>query len=171
MDVPRTLRTARVQAGLSQAKLARLAKTSQPAIARYETGVTTPSLPTLQRLLDACGRDLGATEAAATEAKVAARKSAAPRERLRTQRRRILAASRRHGIRHVHLFGSAARRTNGPDSDVDLLVELAPGRSLLDMIGFQQEAADILGMRVDVATTDILKPGVRGRALRDARPL
>ena len=64
-----------------------------------------------------------------------------------------------------------ARGTERPASDVDLLVELAAGRTLVDMIGFQQEAAHILGMSVDVATTDILKARVRRRALRDARPM
>lgn len=46
----------RLAAGLSQRALARQAKTSQPAIARYESGATTPSWETLQRLANACGR-------------------------------------------------------------------------------------------------------------------
>lgn len=57
MDSPQSLlRTARSSAGLSQRALARLAGTSQPAIARYERGLATPSWATLVRLLAACGR-------------------------------------------------------------------------------------------------------------------
>ncbi len=58
-ESPRTLlRKARLAAGLSQRDLARRARTSQPAIARYERGVATPSWETLQRLVATCGRRL-----------------------------------------------------------------------------------------------------------------
>lgn len=50
------IRELRLAAGLSQRALARRAGTSQPAIARYERGITTPSWETLQRLAAACGR-------------------------------------------------------------------------------------------------------------------
>lgn len=52
------VRDARLAAGLSQRALAQRAGTSQPAIARYERGVATPSWETLQRLLAACGQRL-----------------------------------------------------------------------------------------------------------------
>lgn len=52
------VRDSRVAAGLSQRALAQRAGTSQPAIARYERGVATPSWETLRRLVEACGRDL-----------------------------------------------------------------------------------------------------------------
>lgn len=59
MDSPTPLvRKLRLAAGLSQRALARLAGTSQPAIARYERGAATPSWETLQRLAAACGRRL-----------------------------------------------------------------------------------------------------------------
>lgn len=59
MDVPETLlRKIRLSAGLSQRALAARAETSQPAIARYERGATTPSWETLERLAEACGRRL-----------------------------------------------------------------------------------------------------------------
>jgi transcriptional regulator with XRE-family HTH domain len=48
----------RQTAGLSQRALARRAGTSQPAIARYERGAATPSWETMQRLVEACGRQL-----------------------------------------------------------------------------------------------------------------
>ena len=58
MDEANVLLEARRLAGLSQRSLAARAGTSQSAIARYESGVTAPSLATLERLLAACGRQL-----------------------------------------------------------------------------------------------------------------
>lgn len=56
LDIAAAVREMRAAAGLSQRKLASLARTSQPAIARYERGAAIPSLETLQRLAQACGR-------------------------------------------------------------------------------------------------------------------
>lgn len=73
-----------------------------------------------------------------------------------------------HGARTVHLFGSAARGKARPDSDLDFLVELEPGRNLLDLIGLENDLADVLGRKVDVVTLRAAKPRIRGSALRDA---
>jgi transcriptional regulator with XRE-family HTH domain len=62
------VRDLRLAAGLSQRALARRAGTSQPAIARYESGVATPSWETLQRLAAACGRRLRLDTEAVVEA-------------------------------------------------------------------------------------------------------
>lgn len=58
MDTAQLIRRARRDAGLTQSELARLAKTTQPAIAAYETGKRSPEVGTLRRLLDACDHDL-----------------------------------------------------------------------------------------------------------------
>jgi transcriptional regulator with XRE-family HTH domain len=58
MGTAAIIRDARHAAGLTQAQLAKQAKTAQPAVAAYERGVRTPTLPTLSRLLDACGHEL-----------------------------------------------------------------------------------------------------------------
>lgn len=58
LDIPTLLKHARQAAGLTQVQLANLAQTAQPAVAAYESGVRTPTLSTLQRLLDACEHDL-----------------------------------------------------------------------------------------------------------------
>jgi predicted nucleotidyltransferase len=89
----------------------------------------------------------------------------------RSTRERVLAAAKRHGVSKVRVFGSVARNERLRHSDLDLLVELDAGRTLLDLIGFKQEAEEIFGVRVDVATPQILKPRVRSRALREARPV
>jgi uncharacterized protein len=160
VDVASLIRGARRAAGLSQAELAGRAGTSQPALARYETGVTTPTLATLGRLLRACGRRLELR----AEGDLGARS-------LRRRRKRLLEAAHAHGIRHVRIFGSFARGEAAEGSDVDLLVELDADHTLLDLLSFQIEAESILGSSVDVATLDLLKDHVRERALREAVPL
>jgi uncharacterized protein len=168
--VAEVIRNARTEARLSQSDLAARARTSQPAIARYEAGTATPSLATLERILAASGNSL--------------RLEVTPRRRprrapirstrlalLRRSRQRLLDAARRHGARNLRVFGSVARGDETPDSDVDFLVELEPGRTLIDLIGFEQEAEEILGVGVDAAAPRFLKPRVRQRALREAVPV
>ena len=174
-DVAPMIRRARTRAGLSQVELAGRAGTSQPALARYETGAALPSLPTLERLLRACGRQL---ELRAPHARnpstppVTVRGQLGPRAReLRRHRRRLLDAASVRGVRKVRVFGSLARGEAGPASDVDLLVELAPDRTLLDLVGFRREAEGILGQSVDVATADMLKERIRAEVLAEALPL
>ena len=170
MNVGELIRDARTRARLSQAALAVRAKTSQPAIARYEAGVASPSLSTLERILAASNRSLVLT--APRRLRRARQRSPGHRlALLRERRSELLTAARRHGIRDVRVFGSVARGDETPESDVDLLVDLDPERSLLDVIGFQQEAEDILGLGVDVAVPRMLKERVRARAMREARPI
>lgn len=162
MDVGRALRVGRVQAGLSQQALAQRARTSQSAIARYETGVVTPSVATLDRLLAATGSSLS----------IGTIPSRSDRStRLKRSREALLAAARLRGVGDVRIFGSVARGEAKRGSDIDLLVELEPGRTLIDLIGFKHDAERILGRAVDVATPGLMKQRVRRRAMRDARPL
>ncbi len=74
-------------------------------------------------------------------------------------------------MRDLRVFGSVARGDETPESDIDLLVDLDPERTLLDLIGFQQGAEGILGAGVDVASPRMMKERVRARALREARPV
>ena len=53
---------------------------------------------------------------------------------IQKKRSRILAIAGRHGATNLRIFGSVARGEAGPESDLDLLVDLEPGRSLLDHI-------------------------------------
>lgn len=93
------------------------------------------------------------------------------RERVNSLREEILATATKHGARNVRLFGSVARGDAGPDSDVDILVELEPGRSLLDLSGLLLDLEELLGCSVDVATENGLHWYVRDRVLREAVPL
>ena len=90
------------------------------------------------------------------------------REVVQGKREEILRIARIHGARNVRVFGSAARGDASQTSDVDFLVEMEPGRSLLDLGGLQYELEALLGCRVDVVTVRGLKPRIRERILREA---
>jgi len=61
---------------------------------------------------------------------------------LQAQRRKILALAVRHGVRDVRVFGSILRGDAGPSSDVGLLLNVDPGRTLLDVIALEQALED-----------------------------
>lgn len=90
---------------------------------------------------------------------------------VRLYRDAILALAERHGARDVRIFGSVVRGEASPESDIDFLVELAPGRTLLDWSAFWQELEKLLGRPVDVATEKSLKPEIRAQAVKEALPL
>jgi len=90
---------------------------------------------------------------------------------LRSRRTEILEVARKHGARNVRVFGSVARGDSGPDSDVDLLVELEPGRGLLDHAALMLDLSDLLGCIVDVVTDRGIRPRIRDRVLLEAVPL
>ncbi|MEO7892265.1 MAG: nucleotidyltransferase family protein [Vicinamibacterales bacterium] len=69
------------------------------------------------------------------------------------------------------MFGSEARQEAGPDSDLDLLVDMEAGRSLLDLVGLGQDLEDLLSRRVDVLTAASVHPQLRASIMADARPL
>lgn len=87
------------------------------------------------------------------------------------RREQILDLAKRHGVRNIRVFGSAVRGELRSDSDVDFLVELEPGRSLLDRIGFILDLEDLFGRHIDVATERALRPVMRERVLQEALPL
>jgi len=87
------------------------------------------------------------------------------------KREEVLRIAERHGARNVRVFGSVARGEAMPDSDVDFLVDMEPGRSLLDLGGLLMDLQELLGRRVDVVTEQGLRSRVRERVLREAMPL
>ena len=92
-------------------------------------------------------------------------------EELRNRRDEILQVATRHGAQHVRIFGSVARGDADERSDVDFLVEMEKGRSLLDLGGLLMDLQDLLGRRVDVVTEKGLRERIRSRVLREAVPL
>ncbi|WP_214020136.1 nucleotidyltransferase family protein [Methanoculleus sp.] len=94
-------------------------------------------------------------------------------DQIRKKRSRILAIAGRHGATNLRIFGSVARGETGPESDLDLdlLVELEPGRSLLDHIALIQDLEEDLDCRVGVVTEKALKERHKKRILKEAVPL
>jgi predicted nucleotidyltransferase len=92
-------------------------------------------------------------------------------EAVRRRRAEILRLTARYGASNVRVFGSVARGDASSESDVDLLVEFEPGRSLLDLVGLELDLRDLLGLHVDVATVASLKDRIRPRVLAEAVPL
>lgn len=90
---------------------------------------------------------------------------------LRSRRQEILAYATEHGARNVRVFGSTARGEAEASSDVDLLVEMEPGRNLLDLVGLWQDLEDLLGIHVDVLTDGGVSPHMRDRIFAEAVPL
>jgi uncharacterized protein len=88
-----------------------------------------------------------------------------------SKREQILAIAARHGARNVRVFGSVVRREDGPESDVDLLVEFEPGRGLLNHAALIEELQELLGCKVDVASHNGLKPRIRQRVIEEAEVL
>jgi predicted nucleotidyltransferase len=84
------------------------------------------------------------------------------------KRDEILRVAARHGARKVRVFGSVARGEADETSDIDFLVELAPGRTLFDLGGLLMDLRDLLGREVDVVTERGLKARIRTRVLEEA---
>lgn len=92
-------------------------------------------------------------------------------ELLQEKREDILRIATRRGASNVRVFGSVARGEADPESDIDLLVDLDPGRSLFDLGGLLMDLQDLLGHKVDVVTERGLRERIREHVLREAIPL
>ena len=90
---------------------------------------------------------------------------------VRAKREQILSVARKHGAVSVRLFGSGARGDEGDSSDLDFVVELETGRSLLDLGGLQADLERLLGCPVDVVTVKGLRDRIRARVLAEAVPV
>ncbi len=90
---------------------------------------------------------------------------------LQKYRAEILDLATRHGAGNVRVFGSLARGEGNESSDLDLLVTLEKGRSLLDLVGLKQDLEDLVHRPVDVVTERALSPYIREHVLSEAIPL
>ncbi|MBI3246260.1 MAG: nucleotidyltransferase family protein [Deltaproteobacteria bacterium] len=89
-------------------------------------------------------------------------------EVLQEKRNELFRIATRHGARNLRVFGSVARGEARPDSDVDFLVDMEAGRSLLDLGGLLMELQDLLHCKVDIVTEKGLRGRIRERVLREA---
>jgi len=87
---------------------------------------------------------------------------------LRSRRRDVYTVAERYGVSNIRVFGSVARAEADDVSDVDLLVDLAPGRGLFDLGGFISDTEAALDVHVDVTTVAGLRPRLRGQVLAEA---
>jgi predicted nucleotidyltransferase len=92
-------------------------------------------------------------------------------ELLGANRTAVLEIANRHGARNVRIFGSTARGEATTASDVDVLVTMDKGRSLLDLCALGNDLEDLLQRKVDVVTEPAISPHLRERILREAIPL
>ncbi len=129
---------------LSQRELAARVGVTQPMISAIEAGRRAPT-PQLR---------------VAIEQALALQPSAA----LRRRRDDIAQAVRRHGGLSVMVMGSTALGTDGPGSDLDLLVQFGPDRDILDLLALEEELSQMLTIPVDVVST-----GSDGRVIESAR--
>lgn len=89
-------------------------------------------------------------------------------EQLKAHRQEILRLASQYGAKNIRVFGSIVRGDADADSDVDFLVELEPGRSLLDLGGLLMDLQTLLHCDVDVVTVKGLRERIRPRVLREA---
>jgi len=83
----------------------------------------------------------------------------------------ILPVLKRFSVKKAAIFGSLARCEGSGESDVDILVEFEPGKSLLDLAGLKIELEETLGRRVDVLTYDSLHPLLKDGILKEQKPI
>jgi len=164
------LRDARIRARLSQTDVARRSGVSQSVISAYECGRREPGIQTLERLIEATGHRLVLDVLPAEDLTLGLPDTPLGR-RLRRHRKAVVDKAANRRARNVRVFGSVARGEDTAHSDVDLLVDLDDGVSLVGLIGLERELTDLLGVEVDVVPSDSLKPRIRDRVLDEAIPL
>ena len=165
MEASSLIREARRRHGITQQELARRARTSQAAVARYETGKSDPRASTLRRLLEACGEQVSATS---VDVMWALPRKGPIGKAVERHRNGIRASGRAISDEPVRIFGSVARGEDTAESDLDLLVELREGENVLAVYELQETLEALLGVRVDVLSTRAASPEVLEAAMRDA---
>jgi predicted nucleotidyltransferase len=93
------------------------------------------------------------------------------RDELHRRREAVLAIAAKHGASNLRLFGSAVRAEERPDSDVDLLVDMAENRGFADYLALVEELEALLARRVDVVIERSLSPHFRPYIEAEARSL
>ena len=148
------IRDARARAGLTQVELARRSGIAQNVIRDYERGKREPSFGAVDVLLNAAGLELEYTPLSELD-------------RIRRKRDEIIHVLAAHGLTNVGVFGSVARGEETSESDIDLLVDVAPDTGLLSIIRAQDELEKLLGREIDLIPRAGLKPRVAIEVTRE----
>jgi predicted nucleotidyltransferase len=100
-----------------------------------------------------------------------AKKNILTLESIREKRNAIQKITSQYGAHHIRIFGSIANHAGHADSDVDFLIDLDKGRSLLDLGGLQIDLQNLLGCKVDLVTEKGLHWYLKDKILQEAKPL
>lgn len=156
-EIGARLRAARRALGWSLRVAAARLGLSLRFLNEIERGKATARLDKVMHALEGLGLDI----------KVVERRASGMREQVKAQKPLLRTIAAAHGVRSLSLFGSAARGTARAGSDLDFLVELADGRSLVDLVGVKHDLESLFGRPVDVFTRRSLKPAVLAAARAD----
>ena len=83
--------------------------------------------------------------------------------------KKIVTTLERYGAKKIAIFGSYARDEAKPESDIDILVEFSERKSLLDLVGIEQELSDVLGVKADLLTEKSISPYLIDRIKREMK--
>jgi uncharacterized protein len=93
------------------------------------------------------------------------------KESLLKNRKEIFRIASLHGAHNIRIFGSVKNLKDTPESDIDLLVDLEKGRSLLDLSGLAYDLEHLLGRKIDIVTENGLHWYIKETILEEAEPL
>ncbi len=170
------VRAAGVGLGAAQRELKQLAeagiirRTAHGRQVYYQANTESPVFEELKNLI-ARSYDSGGVAEATQQYTAGTPSAGGAHRRMVIPKRKLAAFCQRHYIRKLALFGSVLRKDFRPDSDIDFLVELEPGRSLFDLGGLLYDLRSLLGVEVDVVTEKGLRARIREHVLREAIPL
>ena len=72
--------------------------------------------------------------------------------------KKVVSILKSYGVKRISIFGSYARGDADPKSDVDIIVEFSDRKSLLDIVGIEQELSEALGIKADLLTEKSISP-------------
>lgn len=158
------VRDARRRAGLTQSQLASAAGVEQSVVSAYETGKRDPGFETLRKLVDATGFTLAIDL-------VERPTMSSLRNKVAVRRDELALALTSLGASNIRLFGSVARGDDRPDSDVDLLVDVADTVGVFALSAMKIEAERILETPVDVVPSNSVKSAFAEAIFAEAVPV
>lgn len=90
------------------------------------------------------------------------------KELLRSKRAEILSIAEKYGASNLRLFGSVLRGDDNPESDIDIIVVLEAGRTLLDLVALEQDLTELIGRQIDVVVEGGISKHIEPHILREA---
>lgn len=92
-------------------------------------------------------------------------------DELIAHRAEIYAIAAKHGVEDIRVFGSVARREEREDSDIDFLVRMEKGKSLLDLVGFKLDMEDFSLRKCDVLSEKGVSEYIKEYVYHEAQSL